>query len=148
MMRIIDYIFDLKKMCVLEENEIGDRVGLHTSEIHCVESIEPGESVSSGELSGRMGLSPSRGSRVIESLIERGVLDRRTDSRDRRSALIALTGRGAVLRRDIERSKEGCEDKITRAMSEEDVSLVKEGFSRLFENIGEESWRKTTSSTR
>jgi DNA-binding MarR family transcriptional regulator len=145
MIRIIDYIFQLKRMCVVEEHEIGEQVGLHTSELHCLESLRPGEYVSSGELSERMRLSPSRGSRIIENLIAKGMLHRERDSRDRRSTLIALTERGTGLLRDIERSKESCERRLTRAMNEEDVRLVKSGLSRLFQSIEDESWEKSLS---
>lgn len=145
MVRIIDYIFELKRVCVLEEHEIGERVGLQTSEMHCLESLKPGEYVSSGELSRRMGLSASRGSRIIETLIVKGLLDRETDSRDRRSTLIGLTEAGAGLLKNIERAKERCERRITRTLGDDDVRLVKSGFSRLFRSIEGESWKKTLS---
>jgi DNA-binding MarR family transcriptional regulator len=73
------------------------------------------------------------------------MLERERDSRDRRSTLIALTERGAGLLRDIERSKESCERRITRTMGEEDVQVVKSGLSRLFKSIEDESWEKTLS---
>jgi DNA-binding MarR family transcriptional regulator len=88
--RVIDYIFLLKRKCTIEEEGIGEKVGLSTSEMHCIEAIHPKEQVSGMVLAGRMGLSPSRGSRIIESLMEKGLLNKEIDSSDRRYSVIYL----------------------------------------------------------
>jgi DNA-binding MarR family transcriptional regulator len=129
--RIIDYVFLLKKKCLLEEGEIGREVGLAPSEIHCIETIHPDERLSGNILSDRMGLSPSRGSRIIDHLIEKGLLSREIHPRDRRFSALSLTQKGKDMRRGVENAKRVCERKITNRMNEEQIRQIKMGLKKL-----------------
>jgi DNA-binding MarR family transcriptional regulator len=129
--RIIDYVFQLKKKCLIEEGVIGKEVGLSPSEIHCIEAIRPTERVSGNNLSERMGLSPSRGSRVIDHLIGKGLLVREEDPEDRRISAVALTDKGMQVRRKLEIAKRACELKITSQMESEQIDQIKRGLKVL-----------------
>ncbi len=129
--RVIDYIFLLKKKCTVEEEGIGERVGLSTSEMHCIEALEPKELVSGIVLSKRMGLSTSRGSRIIESLMEKALLRKEIDRSDRRYSVISLTKRGERVHSHVEKSKLQCEKRITEGMDPEQIKQVKEGLRTL-----------------
>ena len=129
--RIIDYVFLLKKKCLMEEGIIGREVGLSPSEIHCIEAIHPGESVSGNTLSERMGLSPSRGSRVIDHLIGKELLVREEDPDDRRVSAVALTDNGMQVRHSVEQAKRVCEMKITSRMESEQIDQIKQGLKAL-----------------
>jgi DNA-binding MarR family transcriptional regulator len=131
--RIIDYVFLLKRKCLLEEGEIGREVGLSPSEIHCVEAINPDEKISGNDLSERMGLSPSRGSRIIEHLIEKGLLARNIHPGDRRFNALSLTQEGRDTRRGVENAKKVCELKITNRMNEEQIDQIKMGLEILID---------------
>ena len=131
--RIIDYIFQLKKKCLIEEHLIGKEVGLLPSEIHCVEAISSGENISGHILSERMGLSPSRGSRVIDGLIDKGLLTRNVDPEDRRYCAISLTTKGKTVRSSVERAKKTCEQKITSRMDSKEIDLLKKGLKSIIE---------------
>jgi DNA-binding MarR family transcriptional regulator len=129
--RIIDYVFLLKKKCLMEEGEIGREVGLSPSEIHCMEAIGSGERISGQNLSERMGLSPSRGSRIIDHLIDKGLMVREADPEDRRVSVISLTGKGNRVRNAVERAKAACEVKITAKMEHEQIERIKDGLNVL-----------------
>jgi len=129
--RVIDYIFLLKKKCTIEEEGICEHVGLSPSEMHCIEAMNPKEQVSGIVLSKRMGLSPSRGSRIIENLMEKGLLSREIDRSDRRYSVISLTKRGEMVHSHVEKSKLQCEKRITRGMDSEQIKQVKEGLRTL-----------------
>jgi DNA-binding MarR family transcriptional regulator len=131
--RIIDYIFQLKKKCLIEENLIGKEVGLLPSEIHCVESISSPENISGHVLSERMGLSPSRGSRIIDGLIDKGLLARNVDPEDRRYNAISLTIKGKTVRAGVEQAKKTCEQKITSQMGIKEIELLKKGLKSIIE---------------
>ena len=131
--RIIDYIFLLKKKCLIEEGIIGKEVGLLSSEIHCIEAINSGEKISGHVLSERMGLSPSRGSRVIDGLIDKGLLTRNVDTEDRRYNAISLTKKGKIVRESVERAKITCEQKITSRMDSNEIELLKQGLKSIIE---------------
>ena len=131
--RIIDYIFQLKKKCLIEESLIGKEVGLHPSEIHCVEAINSVENISGHNLSDRMGLSPSRGSRVIDGLIDKGLLIRNVDPEDRRFNSISLSKKGETVRENVEKAKRICEQKITSQMDQNQIELLKNGLKSIIE---------------
>jgi DNA-binding MarR family transcriptional regulator len=133
--RIIDYVFQLKKKCLAEEAAIGKEVGLSPSEIHCIESVIPGERLSGNILSERMGLSPSRGSRVIDHLIEKGLLRRMEDPVDRRSIAITVTEKGAGVKQRVENAKRSCEAKITAKMDSEQIDEIKQGLKVLVDTL-------------
>ncbi len=130
-MRVIDYIFLLKKKCTVEEEGIGESVGLSTSEMHCIEAMHPKELVSGIELAKKMGLSPSRGSRIIESLMEKNLLRKEIDSSDRRYCVISLTKKGERVYFHVERSKLQCDKRIIEGMDSEQIQQVKEGLRTL-----------------
>ena len=133
--RIIDYVFQLKKKCLAEEAAIGKEVGLSPSEIHCIESVMPGERLSGTILSDRMGLSPSRGSRVIDHLIEKGLLRRMEDPVDRRSNAITITEKGIKVRQLVEKAKRSCEAKITAQMESGQIDEIKQGLKVLIDTL-------------
>ena len=68
------------------------------------------EALGAGALSRRMGLSASRGSRVIDGLVRRGLLLRRVDDEDRRAALVTLSAKG----RNVKQGMDGCLSSATR----------------------------------
>jgi DNA-binding MarR family transcriptional regulator len=131
--RIIDYIFLLKKKCIIEEGQIGREVGLSPSEIQCIEALETGEQISGNSLSERMGLSPSRGSRIIDHLIGKGLLTRKTDPLDRRFSVISLTDRGWRIKTRVERAKGACEAKITSEMALDQIEQIKKDLGVLLD---------------
>jgi len=129
--RIIDYVFQLKRKCLMEEVAIGKEVGLSPSEIHCIEAVIPGESLSGNTFSEKMGLSPSRGSRVIDHLINKGLLRRMADPDDRRISVITLTENGMSVRQRVEQAKRSCEIKITSQMESGQIEQIKQGLKVL-----------------
>ena len=133
--RIIDYVFQLKKKCLMEEAAIGREVGLSPSEIHCIESVLPGERLNGNTLSDRMGLSPSRGSRIIDHLIGKGLLRRMEDPDDRRTNVITVTEKGAGVRRRVENAKRSCEKKITAEMESGQIEKIKQGLKILVDAL-------------
>ncbi len=128
---LVDLILDFKKRCVLEEHAMAQEARLSSSEMSCVLSLNPGESIGCSELSGRMGLSPSRGSRIIEGLIEIGYLRRETDPDDRRYTKISLTSKGRDGRRVVDRAREHCESKLRSRLGPSEYSTVEQGLALL-----------------
>jgi DNA-binding MarR family transcriptional regulator len=128
--RIIDSIIELKVRCRFEE-EIGEACGLAGREVTCLGVISPGERVSAGVLANRMGLSPSRASRIITSLREKGYIAEGFDENDRRSVSISLTAAGAGISRDIERKKGECERKLLGGFSRPQLSAIQKGLATL-----------------
>lgn len=128
--RLVDYVMDLKIRCRFEE-EIGAECGLAPREVSCLCVLSPGESVSAGELARRMGLSPSRVSRLVTSLRRMGALEEGFDDTDRRAVSIRLTHRGELVLKRIERKKDECERRLTGALDRAQQQAVRRGLSAL-----------------
>ena len=128
--RIIDSIIELKVRCRFEE-EIGEECRLAPREVTCLGLIFPGEKVSAGALAARIGLSPSRASRIITGLREKGCIAEAFDENDRRSVSISLTSAGVKIVRDIEKKKDECEKRLLGGFSPKQLAEIQKGLATL-----------------
>ena len=143
--RIIDSIIELKVRCRFEE-EIGEECRLAAREVTCLAAISPGERVSAGALAARMGLSPSRASRIITGLREKGFIAEAFDESDRRAVSISLTAAGARIVQDIEKKKDECERRLLGGFSRQQLSAIQKGLATLslaFQGGNDEPVRNT-----
>ena len=129
--RIMDDIFFLKRRCMFKIDDLSAEAGLAPREITAVEALAPGERVSGNELSRRIELSPSRGSRIIERLIRKGFLERETDPNDRRAVLISLSPRGREQQIQIDALKDDCERLLLSKLEGDQLRRVREGLEIL-----------------
>ncbi len=130
--RVVDYILELKSQCRFEE-EIGGACELASAEVRCLGALRPGEQVSAGDLAGRLSLSPSRASRVITGVREKGLLAESLDARDRRAVSISLTPAGEGMRKRIEKKKDQCEERLVRQLRGRQTQEVVRGLGILLE---------------
>jgi DNA-binding MarR family transcriptional regulator len=131
--KIIDHIFLLKQKCLQTEIEIGTEMGLSYREIIGIGALKKDETIDCNTLSEMMGLSKSRGSRVIDKLITKGYLSRRVSDFDRRAVEISLTEKGAICKKSIEMIKKKCEKKIEASLNNQQKKIIKEGLKILNE---------------
>ena len=129
--RIVDDIFLLKRRCMFKIEDLSAEAGLAPREMAAVESLAPGERVSGNELSRRIELSPSRGSRIIERLIRKGFLERETDPSDRRAILISLSPKGRDQKIQIDALKDDCERLLLSKLEGDQLQRVREGMEIL-----------------
>jgi DNA-binding MarR family transcriptional regulator len=128
--RIIDSIIELKVRCRFEE-EIGEQCNLAPREVTCLGLLSPGERLSAGALAARIGLSPSRASRIITGLREKGCVAEVFDEKDRRSVSISLTAAGARIVRDIERKKDECQTRLLGGFNRQQLTEIQKGLTTL-----------------
>ncbi len=128
--RLIDSIIELKVRCRFEE-EIGEECRLAPREVTCLGVIAPGEGISAGVLAARIGLSPSRASRIITGLREKGCIAEAFDENDRRSVSISLTAAGVKIVRDIERKKDECEKRLLGGFTPKQLAEIQKGLATL-----------------
>ena len=129
--QIIDQLFLLKHKCLQTEIEIGTEMGLSYREIMGIEALKKNEIIDSNTLSKIMGLSKSRGSRVIDNLINKGYLSRKVSEFDRRSVEISLSKNGIICKKSIERIKKKCEKKIEASLNNHQKKTIKESLEIL-----------------
>jgi DNA-binding MarR family transcriptional regulator len=114
---LVSLITSLKVLCIEQENEIRAALGLSVAEFHCLTALTPGEELSSAAFSRSLGLSPSRTTRIVDTLIERGFL-KRTQGPDRRTNAIALSTSGCELHQRIAASLIECERTLLNQLGE------------------------------
>ena len=120
---IIDAILKLKQKCRIEE-EIGNAHGLTPRQMSCILALGDGETMSASELSFRLGLSPSRGSRVIGGLRKKGYLDLVRDEADKRYVMISLSGEGTACLKELEREKSLCEARLLEQLDADQAEEI------------------------
>ena len=131
---LVDRILQLKRRCRFDE-EIGMRFGLSPREVRGILVLARVEELGCGELAGRMGLSPSRASRVIQKLGERGYLSRRRNPLDRRGVTISLTDKGRQLCRLLELACADCEQRLRSRFSAAQLDKVRKGLEILLAHL-------------
>ena len=126
--KLVDLIIELKKDCMIDEKQVRTLCNVSLSEYKAVMEIKTAERITCNVLSKKMGLSPSRGSRIIDGLVRKGYLLRVTNPEDRRSFVLSLSSKGAKIKDDIERERNNCEKRIREKLSTKEFDLIKEGL--------------------
>ena len=133
--RIIDLIVELKKKCALKEEDIQQEFDLSQAEYRGVVIVDVGEKITCTDFSHRMNLSPSRGSRIIEKMIEKGFINYDNVPGDRRTHVISLTGKGKRVKSKIDQKKDECERAIREHYSKTQVDELKKTLLLLLEAL-------------
>jgi DNA-binding MarR family transcriptional regulator len=126
---MMDLIFRLKSKCIENETEIMNESDLSKSEFNGIEKLNPGEVISGKHFSEKMDLSPSRASRIVERMVQKGFILRNFDTRDRRKCQITLSEKGLSVKRRIKRMRSTCEKKFLKMFTPQEI----ESFSQSIE---------------
>lgn len=128
---LIDLIVELKRGCLADEQQIRTICNISLAEYKGITEIGIEEQITCNALAKKMGLSPSRGSRVIENLVRKGYFLRRTHPQDRRSFVVSLSSKGIKIKKQIERERSNCESRIRKYLSEQEIDFIKEGLELI-----------------
>jgi DNA-binding MarR family transcriptional regulator len=121
---VIEVIFALKSKCCSKEEKIREELKISPAEFKGLMSIEPGVIVPCKVLSQKMGLSVSRGSRVIEKLMKSGFLEEVKTSGDRRVMNVTLSKKGINTQKKISKNFQECEHKILKNLTKPELELL------------------------
>jgi len=128
---LVDLIIELKKGCMENENQIRTLCNISLAEYKAILEIETTETITCNVLSEKMGLSISRGSRIIDSLVRKGYLLRMENPEDRRSFVLSLSSKGTEIKKQIEQERNNYEYRIRKNLSVREVKLIKEGLELI-----------------
>jgi len=124
----MDLIMELKKGCLEDEEQIRTLCNVSLAEYKAVMEIDTTERITCNVLSKKMGLSPSRGSRIIDGLVRKKYLVRMTNLEDRRSFVLSLSPKGTKIKEQIKRERNNCEKRIREKLSTKELDLIEEGL--------------------
>lgn len=129
--RIIDLIFELKSVCHYKESSICKELSLSPSEFRAILSLIPNSQINGNILSKKMGLSVSRGSRVIKKLLENRYIKENLNSDDNRMISVSLTQKGIKIQNKIHNMLDDCEKKILSRMSNKELKEFEKSINRI-----------------
>lgn len=92
---LVGLVRTIRDCCQRKEGEMCRKLALTASQFACLLAMpEQAGELKVQQVAKVMGLSPSRASRIVDSLVRAGWLDRRTLDRDRRTQLVTLAPAG------------------------------------------------------
>jgi DNA-binding MarR family transcriptional regulator len=94
---LADLTFNLLARCQEKEAWLAKEHGLFQAEFKCLRLFGSNESLNNTQISDRMKLSPSRLTRIIDTLVQKGYMKREIDQHDRRNMRVFLSRRGKLL---------------------------------------------------
>jgi DNA-binding MarR family transcriptional regulator len=95
--KLADLTFSLLASCQEKENRLAEQHGLTQAEFRCLRLFSANENVNNKQIAERMGLSPSRLTRIIDGLVKKGYINREIDNSDRRNMRVYLSGKGVEI---------------------------------------------------
>jgi DNA-binding MarR family transcriptional regulator len=131
MKEIYDIILRLKHFCVCNESKISSSCHIGIAELNGINALGNNENITCTELSKRMDLSLSRGSRIIDNLVKKGYLLRKIKDHDRRFTLLYLTEKGKELKNNINKEQRAFEEDINSELTAQEIESIKKGLNIL-----------------
>ncbi len=92
--QLADLTFSLLASCQEKESRLAAQHGLTQAEFRCLRLFGMEESLNNKKIAERMGLSPSRLTRIIDGLVEKGLIQREINNADRRNMRVFLSANG------------------------------------------------------
>ena len=109
---ISDLMNDVLKSVTLLNKEIESHFGMSSARILTLLAFTEKETMRMSELSEAMSLTTSTSTRMIDSLVKEGFVERGYDKLDRRLVTVELTGNGRKIAKDIKAFRERYFDSI------------------------------------
>jgi len=129
--RLFELILAIRYTCQSNEEQIQEELGLSQAEFNGLIVLDEGEEMSGCAFAARMGLSPSRGSRVLNKLVTNGYVKTQASTQDRRAVLVSLTAKGRRTRRRISERMAACEERLHRRLDEKKLRQVTRALELL-----------------
>ncbi len=133
--KLIEVIYTLAEKCSQHRNRHLKELGLSKAEFRGLMRINEKQKITCREFSERMGLSLSRGSRIVDKLYQRNYILRAGSSSDRRCKMIQLTEKGKKVRGKIAEEMNKCEQKLISEMSDAELKQLKKDLKALIEKL-------------
>lgn len=127
---LVDMILNIRQYCCLQEL-LKNELNLKQSEIIALSVFVDNEMLTNQEFALRMGLSPSRSSRIADRLIKKGLLARAQNIADRRKTAVVLTEKGRQTAGKLLQKKHFCEERLRTAMTEQEFEMAKHSLKMI-----------------
>lgn len=99
-------------------------IDLHPGQDQLLNRLVSGDPVSVSMLADQLAVRPSTVSKMLDRLIEKGLVERATHSRDARRTMVTLTRQGESAQRSVKIIWDRLENELTSALSTGDVEKL------------------------
>ncbi|MBN2105732.1 winged helix-turn-helix transcriptional regulator [bacterium] len=123
--QLFELILSLKRKCQAREEVIQQDLGISQAEFNGLIVLNDDEKIEGHIFAERMGLSPSRSSRVLSKLNTKTFVHTAFKPEDRRSVSIALTPEGESMRHQIFTRMQECESRICSGLDKCRIDEIK-----------------------
>ena len=130
---ILDLIANLKIDKIIDREYLGIINDLSITEYRGIMAFEDEQEMTCREMAKVMELSPSRSSRVINNLVQKGYFIRRTSSRDRRSVAVTLSKKGIEAKEKIKENQEKLEKSLQQKITDNELNMIKNSLKILID---------------
>ena len=87
------------------------------------------------EIAKHLGITKASTTTLISSLVNKKLISKRNDQKDKRITLVSLTSAGTVLLTETLKQHSLWIEKITNNLSDNDVAIFKKVLSQIYENV-------------
>ena len=87
------------------------------------------------EIAKKLGITKASTTTLISSLVNKQLISKRNDKKDKRITLVSLTSAGTVLLTETLKQHSLWIEKITNNLSDNDVAIFKKVLSQIYENV-------------
>lgn len=137
--RLIGLVRTLRDCCQRQEGEMCHQLSLTPSQFACLLVLPENGDLTVHQIARVLGLSPSRASRIVDSLVRHGLLERRTTDQDRRRQFLALTAAGRTKWQTADELLVGCEQKLLSHLSAPQSQELAEAFRVVINALVQET---------
>jgi DNA-binding MarR family transcriptional regulator len=95
--KLADLTFHLLANCQEKEHRLANQHGLTQAEFRCLRYFGASECLNNKQIAERMGLSPSRLTRILDGLVKKHYMDREIEPNDRRNMRVTLSDKGVTI---------------------------------------------------
>jgi DNA-binding MarR family transcriptional regulator len=99
-------------------------LGITPAQARALRTIGVDGPVRMSDLAARLRVVPRSATTVVDELVERGLVERRTDPDDRRVVAVALTGEGERLLAELERGRRAAAAALTDRLGARDLAAL------------------------
>jgi DNA-binding MarR family transcriptional regulator len=95
--KLAELTFNLLASCQEKESRLAEQYGLTQAEFRCLRSFGTSECLNNKSIAEKLSLSPSRLTRIIDSLVKKEYIVRKINNTDRRNMCVSLSFKGAEI---------------------------------------------------
>ncbi len=110
--------YDLVRYSAMCDRVCTEQLGITGAQGYTLLAIPDGERISMNDLSLRMKLASSTMTRMVDLLVQRGLVDRQPDAEDRRVVRVRLTDRGEQAKAQLRSTLQGFFAQVMQAVPE------------------------------